>query len=44
MKFLYILDVNKNKFYCNISLYLIVEIVTPWYNPPLHSRSYLYLR
>ena len=43
LKFLYVLDVKKNKFYCIIWPYLIVKrllIVTPvqiWYHPPWHS-------
>ena len=49
LNFWYILDVNKNKFCCNILFYLIVKtlIVTPdaiWYNPHLQSYSNLLSR
>ena len=49
LNFWYILDVNKNKFCCNILFYLIVKtlIVTPdaiWYNPLLQSYPNLLSR
>ena len=42
LKFLYVLDVNKNKFYCNIWFYFIVKRLwlTPvaiWFHRPWHS-------